>query len=152
MAAQRRIQKELKDIREKPTAGINAELLKDDDLFHWVAGLTGPADTPYKSGTFKVDMVFPTEYPFKPPKVKFVTKIYHPNVDADGNVCVELLVATNWKPATQVIQVLKGILALLESPNLENPLAPEVAEVYRTDQKKFEKTAKEWTKKHACGG
>lgn len=59
---------------------------------------------PYNKGAFEVNINFPAEYPFKPPKITFNTKIYHPNIDEKGHVCLALVSAENWKPATRTEQ------------------------------------------------
>ncbi|KAI9323610.1 ubiquitin-conjugating enzyme/RWD-like protein [Dichotomocladium elegans] len=107
------------------------------------------ADSPYKGGAFKMDISFSPDYPFKPPTMKFITKVYHPNIDDDGSICVDLLKADVWKPATRVAQVLQAIAILLENPNPDDALVGSIAEVYNTNRAKYNKTAKEYTKKYA---
>ncbi|KAF9381130.1 Ubiquitin-conjugating enzyme E2 4, partial [Mortierella sp. AD011] len=113
-------------------------------------------NSPYKGGVFKIELQFNTDYPFKPPKVKFVTKIYHPNIDEEGAICVALLKNDQWKPATRInqgmlhqLKLLRALVTLLEQPNPDDPLMTDIAEIYTTDQAKFQKTAKEYTKKYA---
>ncbi|KAF9578220.1 hypothetical protein BGW38_006097 [Lunasporangiospora selenospora] len=106
-------------------------------------------ETPYKGGLFKIDVVFNTDYPFKPPKVKFLTKIYHPNIDEEGAICIALLKSDQWKPATRLNQVLRSLVTLLEAPNPEDPLMTDIAELYSSDLPRFLKTAKEHTRKFA---
>lgn len=84
MASSKRIGKELADLTKEPVDGISVEP-KEDNIYKWVARLKGPAKSPYAGGTFLVDMDFPIEYPFKSPKVKFNTRIYHPNIDESGS-------------------------------------------------------------------
>jgi len=133
---------------DSPTENI-AVSPKGDDLLNWTAIITGPTDSSYKGGKFHLTLTFLADYPFKPPKVQFVTKIYHPNVDPEGNICMEMLKTDHWKPAHKIIDVLMSLYSLLVEPNADDPLSVEIAEVYKTDIKKFDKTAKEWTKKHA---
>lgn len=92
---------------------------------------------------------FPVEYPFKGPRVRFVTKLYHPNVDDDGNMCVGLLKSEAWKPSTKASTVLQSIQSLLAEPNPDDALVSSIAEVYNQDRAQYNKTAAEWTKKHA---
>ena len=84
--------------------------LVDDDIHQWSATLKGPSSTPYSGGTFNLSLVFPTTYPFKPPRIKFVTPVYHPNVKTDtGEICADLI-SEGWGPTLNVrhcAQVLK---------------------------------------------
>ncbi|WAR01331.1 UB2L3-like protein, partial [Mya arenaria] len=93
----------------------------------------------YNKGAFKIQIDFPAEYPFKPPKVTFKTKIYHPNIDEKGQVCLPIISAENWKPATKTDQV--------HEPEPEHPLRADLAEEYSKDKKKFTKNAQEFTRK-----
>jgi ubiquitin-conjugating enzyme E2 D len=90
----KRLQKELKALGQTPLDFATASPV-GDNLLHWNAMLEGPADSPYVNGVFSIDLVFPAEYPFKPPKVQFKTKIFHPQVNQeDGNICLGL--AEEW--------------------------------------------------------
>ncbi|KAJ3336764.1 Ubiquitin-conjugating enzyme E2 D1 [Gonapodya sp. JEL0774] len=146
--AQKRIAKELAELHKSPPGNVSVGPV-GDDLMHWNGQLLGSSSGPYKGGVFKLDIEFPTEYPFKPPKVKFLTKIYHPNVDDDGSLCVGTLKTDVWKPSTKLLDVLISIADLLENPNPEDALRAAIAEQYNTDRKQYLKEAKEWTKKYA---
>jgi ubiquitin-conjugating enzyme E2 D/E len=87
----KKIQRELKDIETNPPADFTAGVSSGGDLFHWSAMIFGPAGTPYQGGAFELDIHFPADYPFKAPTVKFVTKVYHCNVGADGNICLGII-------------------------------------------------------------
>eukprot|EP01112_Ceratiomyxa_fruticulosa_P000793 TRINITY_DN1071_c0_g1_i2.p1 TRINITY_DN1071_c0_g1~~TRINITY_DN1071_c0_g1_i2.p1 ORF type:complete len:147 (-),score=28.67 TRINITY_DN1071_c0_g1_i2:285-725(-) len=143
----KRLQKELKDFQTEPPAWCKAELL-GDGLYKWKASIIGPEGTPYEKGTFGLELDVPQEYPFKPPKLKFTTKIYHPNIKADGSVCAEVL-GEAWSPQLKIQDVLLTMRSLLSEPNPDNPLEAEIAHIFKTDRAAFNKTAKEWTKKHA---
>ena len=112
--------------------------------------IIGPEGSPYNKGVFSLDFEFPADYPFKPPKVTFTTKIYHPNVNDKGGVCLAIL-KDEWSPALTTLKVLKAVASLLVAPNLDNPLEASIAEVYQKDPTKFAATAKEWTQKYASG-
>uniref|UniRef100_A0AAQ6IQL5 Ubiquitin conjugating enzyme E2 D4 n=1 Tax=Anabas testudineus TaxID=64144 RepID=A0AAQ6IQL5_ANATE len=106
------------------------------------------SDSPYQSGVFFLTIHFPTDYPFKPPKVAFTTKIYHPNINSNGSICLDIL-RSQWSPALTVSKVLLSICSLLCDPNPDDPLVPEIAHTYKADREKYNKLAREWTQKYA---
>lgn len=145
--ALKRITKESQDIVRDPPMGCSAGPL-GDDMFHWQAMIEGPPDSPYVGGCFFLTIHFPTDYPFKPPKVAFTTKIYHPNINSNGSICLDIL-RSQWSPALTIIKVLLSILSMLTDPNPDDPLVPDIARIYKTDRKKYNEMAREWTKKYA---
>jgi ubiquitin-protein ligase len=132
--------------------------------------LLSKADSPYSGGVFFLAIHFPTDYPFKPPKVNFTTRIYHPNINSNGSICLDIL-RDQWSPAltiskgmcfllfgpdpgfmfaaTNTCAVLLSICSMLTDPNPDDPLVPEIAHVYKTDRARYEATAREWTRKYA---
>jgi len=147
MAATRRLQKELQDLR---TAGLKAfrDIQVDESNILLWQGLLVPDSAPYNKGAFKIEIQFPAEYPFKPPKLVFKTKIYHPNVDEKGQICLPIVSVENWKPATKTEQVIQALVNLVNEPEPDHPLRGDLAEEYSRDKKKFFKNAEEFTKKH----
>lgn len=121
---------------------------KNDNYFTWQATLTGPAGTPYEDGLFFLDVDFPQDYPFKPPKVKFTTNIYHCNVSEQGGICLEIL-KDKWTPSLTSRKVLEEIIGLLVDPNPDDPLRADVAKLYKDDKAAYDKIAAEHTKKYA---
>lgn len=92
-----------------------------DDLKHWKGAIFGPSDTCYEGGTFIIDIVIPTEYPFKPPKMKFDTKIWHPNISSQtGAICLDIL-KNEWTPALTIRTALISLQALLCAPEPDDP-------------------------------
>lgn len=83
-----------------------------------------------------------------PPKVRFLTKIYHPNIDKLGRICLDIL-KDKWSPALQIRHVLLSIQALMSTPNPDDPLANDIAEVWKTNLSKAQTIAKDWTKQFA---
>jgi ubiquitin-conjugating enzyme E2 D/E len=108
----------------------------------------GPSDCPYHGGVFRLEIHFPSDYPFKPPKVIFLTKIYHPNVSANGAICLDIL-KDNWSPALTVGKVLLSICSLLTDANPKDPLMPEIAEQFIRNRQEFDDTARAWTQRFA---
>ncbi|KAL2009110.1 hypothetical protein VTN00DRAFT_7304 [Thermoascus crustaceus] len=145
--ALKRINKELTDLGRDPPSSCSAGPI-GDDLFHWQATIMGPGDSPYSGGVFFLAIHFPTDYPFKPPKVNFTTRIYHPNINSNGSICLDIL-RDQWSPALTISKVLLSICSMLTDPNPDDPLVPEIAHVYKTDRPRYEATAREWTRKYA---
>ncbi|XP_030211609.1 ubiquitin-conjugating enzyme E2 D3 isoform X2 [Gadus morhua] len=145
--ALKRINKELSDLGRDPPAQCSAGPV-GDDMFHWQATIMGPNDSPYQGGVFFLTIHFPTDYPFKPPKVAFTTRIYHPNINSNGSICLDIL-RSQWSPALTISKVLLSICSLLCDPNPDDPLVPEIARIYKTDSQKYNKLAREWTEKYA---
>mmetsp|Transcript_25360 Transcript_25360/g.34930 ORF Transcript_25360/g.34930 Transcript_25360/m.34930 type:complete len:150 (-) Transcript_25360:694-1143(-) len=147
--ASKRIQKELLDLQKDPPTSCSAGPV-GEDLFHWQATIMGPGESAFAGGVFVVLIFFPPDYPFKPPKVNFKTKVYHPNVNSQGSICLDIL-KEQWSPALTISKVLLSICSLLTDPNPDDPLVPEIAHIYKSDKNKYEETAREWTRKYAMG-
>lgn len=116
------------------------------DLFTWEAYLTAPEDSMYKGGVFKLLITFSNEYPFKPPKITFQTPIYHPNINSSGMICIDIL-GKEWSPALTLNSVLLSLLTLLDDPNADDPLRPEVADIYKTNKEEYRIRCQESAKK-----
>jgi ubiquitin-conjugating enzyme E2 D/E len=145
--AQKRITKELKEI-QRETLSIGSAGPREDNLFLWDAVLIGPTETPYSGGVFKLEINFPNDYPFKPPKVVFKTKVYHPNINENGGICLDIL-KDKWSPALTVSKVLLSICSLLSDPNPNDPLVPTIAQEYISNRESYDKNAKNWTLSYA---
>ncbi len=143
----KRLQKELADIQKDPPANCSAGVDKDD-MYIWTASIVGPPDSPYAGGIFKLVITFPHGYPFSPPKVRFTTRIYHPNISSDGYICLDIL-KQQWSPALTVAKILLSICSLLDDPNPDDPLVPDIAREYKQSIEKYNATAREWTSKYA---
>lgn len=145
--ALKRLQKELKSFKLNPPSSCIADIV-DDDLYHWTGILFGPSNTPYADGIFKVDIIIPSDYPFQPPKVKFMTRIFHPNIDSNGNVCLDIL-KDKWSPALHIDHILLSISSLLNEPNPKDPLEPDIAFLYNTDRERYNLMARNYTLTYA---
>ncbi|KAK2831962.1 Ubiquitin-conjugating enzyme E2 1, partial [Arthroderma sp. PD_2] len=119
-----------------------------DDLFTWQATIMGPEGSPFAGGVFFLDIHFPTDYPFKPPKVNFRTPVYHPNINSNGSICLDIL-RDQWSPALTISKVLLSICSMLTDPNPDDPLVPEIAHLYKKKDGEYERIARDWTRKHA---
>ena len=148
MAAQR-ISKELDNLTKDPPANCSAGPV-GDDIFHWQATLMGPGESPFEGGVFFLDINFPTDYPYKPPRVTFATKIYHPNINSSGGICLDIL-KDQWSPALTISKVLISICSLLDDPNPDDPLVPSIAELYKRDKAEYFLKAKTYTLQFASG-
>ncbi|KAH8602325.1 ubiquitin-conjugating enzyme/RWD-like protein [Bisporella sp. PMI_857] len=145
----RRITKELSDIRQDKETQIHAELQDEKDVSHLLASFPGPPETPYEGGEYIVDVVLPNDYPFKPPIMKFVTKIWHPNVSSQtGAICLDTL-SSAWSPVLTIKSALLSLQSLLNSPEPSDPQDAQVASQLMNNPDLFEATAREWAVKHA---
>lgn len=145
--ALRRIQKELADLQRDPPANCSAGPI-GDDMFKWEGVIMGPSDSPYQGGVFKLEILFPVDYPFKPPKLQFTTKIYHPNINPAGLICLDIL-KQQWSPALTISKVLLSITSLLTDPNPDDPFVPEIAQLYKANKAAYEVKAREYTLRYA---
>lgn len=143
----RRINKELDDIKKDPPLNCSACPI-GSDLFNWNATIIGPEGTPYHEGVFKLRINFPSEYPFKPPKIVFETPIYHCNINSNGSICLDIL-KREWSPALTISKVLLSISSLLSEPNPDDPLVSDIAKLYKKNISIHNSKAKEITKKYA---
>ncbi|SBS96679.1 ubiquitin-conjugating enzyme, putative [Plasmodium malariae] len=155
------LNQELKDIENENVQEIDAHI-KDSNIFEWVGFIKGPAGTPYEDGHFILDITIPNDYPYNPPKIKFNTKIWHPNISSQtGAICLDVL-KNEWSPALTIRTALLSIQALLSDPQpgiyttnmnkrMHDPQDAEVAKMYKENYSLFLKTASVWTKTFATG-
>lgn len=144
----RRIAKELKDLESEDLGTCSAGPSSPDNLYAWTGTIIGPSDSPYAGGVFHLAILFPVDYPFKPPKVTFTTKVFHPNINAQGGICLDIL-KDQWSPALSIGKVLLSISSLLTDPNPKDPLVPDIAHLYETNRLEFNRVARDWTLRHA---
>eukprot|EP00210_Caulerpa_lentillifera_P006395 g6109.t1 len=145
--ASRQLRRQLKEIQQDPPPLCSGGPI-GDDLFNWRATIMGPVDSPYAGGVFFLSISFPSSYPFQPPKMRFETQIYHPNIDSEGYICADIL-EDQWSPALSISKVLLSLCSLLTDPNPDDALVPEIAYVYKTNRSRYESTARIWTQKYA---
>ncbi len=124
-----RITKESQKLAQEPIPGIECTV-NPNNWRHFVVKIDGPSQTCYEGGRFDAELFLPDDYPMSPPKVMFCTKIYHPNIDNLGRICLDIL-KKNWSPALQIRAVLISIQSLLSSPNPDDPLNNEAADLWK---------------------
>ncbi|KAJ1927919.1 ubiquitin-conjugating enzyme E2 N [Tieghemiomyces parasiticus] len=146
-ALPKRITKEIERLIKDPVPGIIAEP-HEDNLRYFDVVIAGPTQSPFQGGEFKLELFLPEGYPMEPPKVRFLTKIYHPNIDKLGRICLDIL-KDKWSPALQVRTVLLSIQALLSAPNPDDPLDNNVAQHWKDNEKDAIATATAWTQQYA---
>lgn len=152
MTSKKRIFKEMQEIQELQSddnSNITAGPIHDDNIYKWSSTIFGPKDSPYDGGVFLLLINFPENYPFKPPQITFQTKIFHPNISSNsGAICLDIL-QNNWSPALTLTKTLLSICSLLTDPNPDDPLVPEISDIYVKNRLKFDITAREWTQFYA---
>ena len=143
-----RIKKEYQDLQKEKNSNVQVKLV-NNDIRHWKGRIKGPIDTCYQGGIFDVDIIIPNEYPFKPPKMKFDTKIWHPNISSvTGAICLDIL-KNEWTPALTIRTALISLQALMCEPVPNDPQDAVVAKQYMSDIKLFNETAKHWVEEYA---
>ncbi|KAA8497186.1 Ubiquitin-conjugating enzyme E2 2 [Porphyridium purpureum] len=135
--ARRRLMRDFKKLQNDPPIGVTGAPC-DNDIMKWNAIIFGPDDTAWEGGTFKLTMQFSEEYPNKPPVVKFVSRLFHPNVYADGGICLDIL-QSNWSPIYDITAVLTSIQSLLCDPNPNSPANSEAARLFQENRREYNK-------------
>ena len=149
-----RLKKEMEMIEKDPPPGCSA-WAAGDSVHELEAVIQGADDTPYAKGCFRLRITVPQRYPFEPPKVHFVTPIYHPNIDSAGRICLDILNMPDgngkgaWKPSLNLKTVLLSIRLLMSEPNPDDGLMVDITHEYIHNRALFERTAVERTRLHA---
>eukprot|EP01099_Mayorella_cantabrigiensis_P006746 TRINITY_DN573_c0_g1_i1.p1 TRINITY_DN573_c0_g1~~TRINITY_DN573_c0_g1_i1.p1 ORF type:complete len:168 (-),score=35.42 TRINITY_DN573_c0_g1_i1:152-655(-) len=145
------LQKQLKELTKHPVEGFSAGLVDDDNLFEWRVMILGPQDTLYEGGFFEAILTFPPDYPNLPPKMKFTTEIWHPNVYTTGEVCISILhppeedkygyenLGERWRPIHTVESILLSVISMLSDPNDQSPANIDAAKEWREQKDVFKK-------------
>nr|XP_035934305.1 ubiquitin-conjugating enzyme E2 G1 isoform X1 [Halichoerus grypus]XP_035934307.1 ubiquitin-conjugating enzyme E2 G1 isoform X1 [Halichoerus grypus] len=136
----------LLELNKNPVEGFSAGLIDDNDLYRWEVLIIGPPDTLYEGGVFKAHLTFPKDYPLRPPKMKFITEIWHPNVDKNGDVCISILhepgedkygyekPEERWLPIHTVETIMISVISMLADPNGDSPANVDAAKEWREDR------------------
>ncbi|KAM9305365.1 ubiquitin-conjugating enzyme E2 T [Gastrophryne carolinensis] len=151
MQRQSRMKRELQLLSTEPPSGVSC-WQPGDRIDELRAQVVGAAGSPYEGGVFSLEIAVPERYPFEPPRVQFVTPIYHPNIDSAGRICLDILKPPPkgaWRPALSLSSVLTSIQLLMSEPNPEDPLMADIAQEYKYQRAAYIATARSWTHKHA---
>ena len=135
-----------------PGPGISAWPVDESDMMHLQAQIQGPQESPYHGGLYNLTVDIPDRYPFEPPRVRFVTPIYHPNIDSDGRICLDTLKMQphgSWSPSVNINTLLLTIRVLMGNPNADDGLVPDITEEYKRDITLWKRKAAEHTKLNA---
>lgn len=146
----RRLHHEIQEMNANPPENCSAGPVSEAKLDKWKATIMGPKGSPFDGGIFNLDITFPSNYPFRAPIVKFTTKMYHPNINRGGDICLDIL-KDQWSPALSVSKVLLSICSLLTDPNPNDPLDPDAARKYKDNRVEYDKIVREFTQKYATG-
>ncbi|XP_029428215.1 ubiquitin-conjugating enzyme E2 T isoform X2 [Rhinatrema bivittatum] len=146
-----RLKRELQSLSTEPPPGITC-WQHDNRMDDLRAQILGGADTPYEKGIFSLEVILPERYPFEPPKIRFLTPIYHPNIDSAGRICLDILKLPPkgaWRPSLNISTVLTSIQLLMAEPNPDDPLMADISLLFKYNKQTFLKNARKWTEKHA---
>merc|ERR1711983_165441 len=139
-SARRRLMRDFKRLQEDPPEGVSGAP-GENNIMVWNAVIFGPHETPFEDGTFKLMMEFCEEYPNKPPRVKFLSRMFHPNIYADGGICLDIL-KNKWSPTYDVSAILTSIQSLLSDPNPNSPANSMAAQLFKENRREYEKRVK----------
>ncbi|KAI1722166.1 ubiquitin-conjugating enzyme domain-containing protein [Ditylenchus destructor] len=145
--ANRRLLSELKELEESPVDLCEVSP-REDNILMWTAVITGPKETVYEGGTFFVELRFSDKYPFEPPKLVFLTRIYHCNINSQGKVCMDAI-SSGWSSTKDISSVLQALISLLYACNPRDALVPCIAEQYLKNPEEYDKMARIWTQRYA---
>ena len=149
MTLARRLEHHFRELEENPAPFCHAEPKdRQGNLSHWTGHIDGPDETPFAGGRFQLTIDFPSNYPFRPPQIRFVTPVFHPNISPTGEICLDIL-HSQWSPVLSLRCVLISLCSLLSDPNDEHGLNHEALHLYRTDRARYAELAKEWTRDFA---
>ena len=147
-----RMKKEIEMLANDPGPGISAWPANDDNMMILQAQIQGPQESPYQEGLYSLTIDIPDRYPFEPPRVRFTTPIYHPNIDSDGRICLDTLKMQphgSWSPSININTLLLTIRVLMGSPNADDGLVPDITEEYKRDVALWRRKALEHTRLNA---
>mmetsp|Transcript_19281 Transcript_19281/g.58157 ORF Transcript_19281/g.58157 Transcript_19281/m.58157 type:complete len:155 (+) Transcript_19281:104-568(+) len=145
-----RLMSDLKTMKQNPPEGVSASPMSDENLYVWGGTVFGPDDTAWEGGIYSMRLTFTEQYPDKPPRVRFTSEMFHPNIYPDGTLCMDLI-QDNWSPIYSVCSILIAIRSLLTDPNCASPANPEAAHLYQTDKKQYSRRVRRVAEKSVGG-
>lgn len=157
--AQKRLLKEYQQLCKDPPPGIVAGPISEDDLFLWECLIEGPSDTPYENGVFPAVLKFPSDYPLSPPVMQFTPAILHPNIYADGTVCISILHAPGedpnqyerpeerWSPVQSIEKILLSVMSMIAEPNPESGANIDACKLWRDNREEYDNQIRQHVKK-----
>ncbi|KAL7278610.1 hypothetical protein ACG7TL_007611 [Trametes sanguinea] len=157
------LRRQLMELTKHPVEGFSAGLVDENNLYEWEVMIIGPPDTIYEGGFFKARLSFPEDFPLNPPKMRFITPMWHPNIYPDGLVCISILhppgedqygyedSGERWLPVHTVESILLSVISLLSSdkPNLDSPANVDAAKEIRTDFEGYKKKVRRLVRRSA---
>lgn len=141
-ASKARLMREMSMLSRDPPPGVAAYAPHPSDMTKIRAQISGPEGSPFEGGVFLLTVSVTARYPFEPPRCRFLTPLYHPNVDSGGRICLDTLKsppAGSWSPAVSLPSLLLSIRSLMAEPNPDDGLVPEISELYK-------RSPAEWTR------
>jgi ubiquitin-conjugating enzyme E2 D/E len=143
-----RLTKELVELQKDPPSGCSANPVDArKDFAVWQCCVLGPENSVFAGGVFFLSIRFPQDYPFKPPRVRFTTRVYHPNINREGSIYSLDILCNNWSPALTINKVLFSLASLLTDPHPDNPLDPNIQ--FKHNRADYDTIAREWTRMYA---
>ncbi|CAD8189336.1 unnamed protein product [Paramecium pentaurelia] len=146
--ALKRIKREFEEIEKNQPPNYSVSLFNNEDFYQWKAIIVGSEESFYKGGRFVLQINISKKYPFKPPKIRFLTEIYHPNIKSFGQLYFNEI-TDQWSPALEISKILAIICQLLSNPDPDSPLVPEIAKIYKSNNQLFIQTAQKCVRKYA---
>lgn len=137
-----RIKKEIKMVIKNKSKEIIIQPCVDDDIYKWKAIMRPSETSLYRDTELELVVYIPENYPYAPPKIAFITPLYHPNINSSGNICISTL-SKDWSPALTIEKTLMSIMSMLDEPNPSDPLRPDAAELFLCDKEAYKKKVRE---------
>jgi len=145
----KRLQLEYKEQLKDPNYYYSIEI-DPSNFLKWNVLLLGPSDTIFEGGIFKCELIFPKEYPNKPPDFRFIDNLFHPNIYNDGKVCISILhegideygyenISERWNPSQSVNTILMSIISMLPEPNFESPANVDASKLWKENYAEYKR-------------